>query len=89
MYINHKIELSFLILTKEAVSHLFHRTEKTVWEVKFLFSKDEINKAIAVIKEEIDYIKLFEPNATVEIENLEFAIISLEGYRDRESFWAM
>ena len=49
-----------------------------------MFSKKDIEKAIQVINEEIEYIKLTCPNATVEIDNLEFAILSLEGYRDRE-----
>ena len=54
-----------------------------------MFSKDEINKAIEVIREDIDYIKATCPDATVEIDNLEFAIVSLEGYRDIDAFWAM
>jgi len=54
-----------------------------------MFSKDDINKAIEVIKEEIDFIKMTEPSATNELDMLEFAIVSLEGYRDRDSTMAM
>lgn len=54
-----------------------------------MFSKEAVNAAIDVIREELDYIKMTEPSATVEIDNLEFAILSLEGYRDRDSTMAM
>ena len=54
-----------------------------------MFSKDDINKAIEVIKEEIDFIKMTEPSATNELDMLGFAIVSLEGYRDRDSTMAM
>jgi hypothetical protein len=54
-----------------------------------MFSKDDIDKAIEVIREEIECIKLTDPNATVEIGNLEFAVVSLEGFRDRETIMAM
>jgi prefoldin subunit 5 len=54
-----------------------------------VFSKDDVNKAIEVIKEEIDFIKMTEPSATNELDMLEFAIVSLEGYRDRDSTMAM
>lgn len=54
-----------------------------------MFSKDDVNKAIEVIKEEIDFIKMTEPSATNELDMLEFAIVSLEGYRDRDSTMAM
>jgi hypothetical protein len=50
-----------------------------------MFSKQDIQKAIDVIIEEIKCIKMTEPQATVELDNLEFAVVSLEGYRDRES----
>jgi len=50
-----------------------------------MFSKEEIQKAIDVITEEIKYIKMTEPHATVELDNLEFAIVSLEGYRDKDT----
>ena len=53
-----------------------------------MFSKDEYNHAIEVIREIIEYIKVTCPSATVEIENLEFAIESLEAYRDREKYEA-
>jgi hypothetical protein len=54
-----------------------------------MFSKDDIDKAIEVIKEEIDFIKMTDPSATNELDMLEFTIVSLEGYRDRESIMAM
>jgi hypothetical protein len=54
-----------------------------------VFSKKSINAAMDVIREKIDYIKMTDPSATVEIDNLEFAIVSLEGYRDRDSMMAM
>jgi len=54
-----------------------------------MFSKDDINKAIHVVKEEIDYIKMTDPYATNEIDILEFTVVSLEGYRDREHVEAM
>lgn len=44
--------------------------------------KDDINTAIAVIRERIDCVRMTEPSATNEIDMLEFAIISLEGWRD-------
>ncbi|MCJ7632449.1 hypothetical protein MUP77_08665 [Candidatus Bathyarchaeota archaeon] len=53
-----------------------------------MFSKDDINKAIQVVKEEIDYLKTTSPNATVEIDALEFTVDSLEAYRGREEFLA-
>jgi prefoldin subunit 5 len=53
-----------------------------------MFSKDDINKAIEVVKEAIDYIKTSEPNATVEIEILEFTVDSLEAHRDRDEIMA-
>jgi hypothetical protein len=54
-----------------------------------MFSKEEIDKAIEVVKEEIDHIKMTDPHATIDIDILErFAravmILSLEGYLDRE-----
>ena len=54
-----------------------------------MFSRDDIDKAIEVVKEEIDFIKITDPSATGEIDMLEFAILSLEGYRDRDSTIAM
>lgn len=54
-----------------------------------MFSKDDINNAIKVIKEEIDSIKMTDPSATDELDSLEFTIVSLEGYRDRDSTMAM
>jgi hypothetical protein len=54
-----------------------------------MFSKDDIDKTIEVIKEEIDFIKMTDPSATREIDMLEFTIVSLEGYRDRDSIMAM
>ncbi len=50
-----------------------------------MFSKQDIQKAIDVVTEEIKYIQKNDPRATVELDNLEFAILSLEGYRDREA----
>ncbi|MCJ7635293.1 hypothetical protein MUP77_23250 [Candidatus Bathyarchaeota archaeon] len=49
-----------------------------------MFSKDDINKAIEIVKEEVNYLKMTSPNATVEIDALEFTADSLEAYRDRE-----
>jgi hypothetical protein len=54
-----------------------------------MFSKKDINKAIDAVKEELDYLTICEPRATNEIEMLEFTVVSLEGYRDRERAWAM
>jgi len=54
-----------------------------------MFSKEEIDKAIEVVKEDIDYIKMTDPSATNELDMLEFTIVSLEGYRDRDSILAM
>jgi len=54
-----------------------------------MFSKEEIDKAIEVVKEEIDFIKMTDPSATGEIDMLEFAVVSLEGYRYRDSTMAM
>lgn len=53
-----------------------------------MFSKDDINKAIEIVKEEVNYLKMTSPNATVEIDALEFTGDSLEGYRDREEIMA-
>ena len=55
-----------------------------------MFSKEEIDKAIAAVKEEIDYIKMTDPHVTIEIDTVEcFAhavmILSLEGYLDKET----
>jgi hypothetical protein len=54
-----------------------------------MFSKDDIDKAIELIKEEINFIKMTDPSATNELEILEFTIFSLEAYRDRDSIMAM
>jgi hypothetical protein len=54
-----------------------------------MFSKDDVDKAIEVIREEIDFIEMTDPSASNELDMLEFTIVSLEGYRDRDSTMAM
>jgi prefoldin subunit 5 len=53
-----------------------------------MFAKEEIDKAIEVVKEKIDYIKMTNPYGTTEIDVLESMILSLEGYLDREEIIA-
>lgn len=53
-----------------------------------MFSKEEIDEAIEVVKEEIGYIKMTDPYGTTEIDILEFMILRLEGYVDREEIIA-
>ena len=49
-----------------------------------MFSKDDINKAIEIVKEDIAYLKTTSPRATVEIDALELTVHCLERCRDRK-----